>query len=209
MNGSCKSEMHLMLGERQMDKTDSSIRKESLVKQTQNADIKKDAQAIQQELVKELKTLEPSDATAESMNKVFEDVLDAEGKKVQYLRLGDLMMQYVANAEQLQKKTMEIVERAALANAQLVRSNEERNKRVLTPETMAALLRSELPKIKVTNEYPELFALVEKDFSDMKYELNRALLDQTNRYTTKIDRLMLLILAAVLLDIVLLLLMFF
>ena len=31
MNGSCKSEMHLMLGERQMDRTDSSIRKESLL----------------------------------------------------------------------------------------------------------------------------------------------------------------------------------
>jgi len=175
-------------------------KKESINGQIRKADIKKDAQIIQKELAKELKAIVNPDDTAEKLNQAMDDVVAEKEEKLRQLKMGDAMLRYLQLAEAQQKKMGEVLAQAARANAELLRLNAERASGVLSAEQMRALLRQEVPRIRVENHYPDLLAevddiltVVTKESDKLKAEMTRMLLEQSNAQNSKYNLLIVLI----------------
>lgn len=167
-------------------------RKESFNGQIRKTEIKRDAQIMQKELEKELKTIVKPDDTAEKLNQAMDDVVAEKEEKLRQLKMGDAMLRYLQLAEAQQKKMGEVLAQAAKANAELLRLNEERVSGVLSAEQMRELLRHEIPRIRVENHYPDLLAEVDsisaavtQESEKLKSELTRMMLEQSNAQNAK------------------------
>lgn len=148
-------------------------RKPSFNGQMRKADIKKDAQIIQRELAEELKNITKPDDTVQALNKAVDGIIQQEAEKLRQLKMGDAILQYIRTAEDQQRKMGEVIEQAARANAELLRLNEERASSVLSEDQMRALLQREIPRIRVENNYPDLLAKMDKNFTNMEIELHK------------------------------------
>ena len=164
------------------------------------AEVKKLSAKTQQELKAQLEALLEQTPEEQELNKLLQESIGVEQLMLREVKLKDAIIQYVSNAEKMQKQMSAVIEQASLATAQLVRENNERTANQLTAEKMKELLRAN-NNLQQINNLKSVAELVNRGFLEMKNSVTNLLLQQQTAQANKLNFLILLLIANMILTV--------